>query len=388
MLWINFFHLYQPANADGHKIKEATEKSYLRILRALEENENAKFTLNINGCLFLRWEDLGYIDIYKRISALINKGRLELTGNAAYHPLLPLIDKSEAQKQIEETETILHKYLDGYKPKGFFMSEMAYGTEPAKIIKSKGYNWIILDEISYNGKLGQLKNEKIFMDENSGLKIIFRDRKLSQTYVPETVSKLLKEKESKEIITACDGELVGLRHIDHTAEFEKLIKNSDLEMQLISNYIESRKNFQNISPMPSSWESTEKELEQKKPYAVWHNDDNPIQKKLWSLADLAYRSCQENHNDPNYGWARWHLIRGLASCTFWWASGKDFNLFAPISWNPDEIERGVNELVRSVRALENESTRELKMKAEKYYIEIKQLIWEQHWTYHWKKNIN
>lgn len=37
MKWINFLHLYQPVNADPAIIKEAAEKSYYRIVSALEK---------------------------------------------------------------------------------------------------------------------------------------------------------------------------------------------------------------------------------------------------------------------------------------------------------------------------------------------------------------
>ena len=47
MLWINFLHIYQPANSDAFVIREATEKSYLRLIRALEEHPNLHFTFKI-----------------------------------------------------------------------------------------------------------------------------------------------------------------------------------------------------------------------------------------------------------------------------------------------------------------------------------------------------
>ena len=58
--WINFLHIYQPINTDAYIIKEATDKSYWRIINALNEHPKINFTLNISGCLLLRWEELGY----------------------------------------------------------------------------------------------------------------------------------------------------------------------------------------------------------------------------------------------------------------------------------------------------------------------------------------
>lgn len=388
MLWINFLHLYQPVNADARIIKEATELSYLRLVKVLEENPNIKFTLNITGGLILRWEELGYQELISRINSLIKKGQIELTGTPAYHPLLPLIPKEEAIRQIKENETILRKHFGkNFKPRGFFMPEMAYSPAVSKIIKKLGYEWIILGEIVEKGKLGKTDFNKIYEDKNSGLKIVFRSRELSESYVPETLDKMIKkEKNGGLAITATDGELYGLRHTDPTGEFEKILKNPNLETKTISEFVDGHKKLEKIKPVAGSWVSTEKELKDGQPYILWLDKKNKIQKNIWELANLAYETAEKYKNDDNYIWSRWHLVRGLASCTFWWASGKNFShIFGPHAWSPDEIERGVNELIRSIRTLDDVATRKTKIKAEKLYIKIKQMIWKNHWTNYWKK---
>ncbi len=397
MLWINFLHFYQPANADAHIIKEATEESYLRIARALEENPDVRFTLNITGCLVLRWEDLGYGGLIEKIKKLIKRKQVELVGTAAYHPILPLIPEKEAVTQIKEQEKILKKYFGAERPDGFFLPEMAYSPKTGRLIKKMGYKWIILDEIAYNGKLKQVDFNKQYYDKTIGLKIVFRSRELSKSYVPDKLRELIKRQNKARrgktdslagnsvFLTATDAELYGLRHIDHTAEFEKLLKRQDLKTQTISEFLKNASDRAAVRPLASNWESNEKELKNRLPYALWRDKKNKIQQKLWRLTDLVYKTVEKNKKDKNYYWARWHLVRGLASCTYWWASAKDFRLFGPISWSPDEIERGVNELIRSIRALENEKTRKDKIKAEKLYIKIKQMIWHKHWSYYWKK---
>ncbi len=386
MLWINFLHLYQPVNTDGHVIKEATEMSYLRLIRALEEHPQIKFTFNITGCLFLRWEELGYQDLIKRLNKLVLDGQLELTGSAAYHALLPLIPKEETIRQIKENEEILKKHFGkNFKPEGFFLPEMAYSADVAKLIKRLGYKWLILDEITYNGRLDQIDFNKIYQDENSDLKIIFRSRKDSKCYVPELILKKLKEKNNDISITATDGELYGLRHIDHTAEFEKVLKEKNLKTKTISEFINNQTEPILFSAINSTWESLEDELKNNLPYALWFDKKNKIQKKLWEFANSAYKIVEENKKDDNYSWARWHLVRGFASCTFWWASAKDFRLFGPISWSPDEIERGLNEFIRAIRALDDITTKKIKIKSEKIYIKLKKMVWTKHWNYYWKK---
>jgi len=387
MLWINFLHLYQPANTDAYIIREATEKSYLRLIRALEEHPHLHFTFNISGCLFLRWKELGYIDIPGRLKKLVDKGQLEITGTAAYHSLLPLINIKEAGKQIRENERILKDNLgDDFQPRGFFFPEMAYGPEVARLVKELGYEWMILDEISAEGKIGNLDMTKIYYDENSGLKSVFRSREFSNSYVPKLIREMLEKDGEKIVITGTDGELYGLRFEDPDAIFENVIKDKQLKTKTISEYISGINQMERISLLPSSWNSTEKELKNHFPYSLWYDPENKIQMKLWELANFAYELVEKNKNDENYVWARWHLVRGFASCTFWWASAKDFRLFfGPISWNPDEIERGANELIRSIRALEAKETREDKIEAEKLYIAIKHKVWNKHWSYYWKK---
>lgn len=387
MLWINFLHLYQPVNTDAHIIKEATDVSYQRIISALERNPDIKFTLNLNGSLLIRFEDLGYLDLVKRIKKLVEKGQIEITGTACYHPLLPLIPEREVEIQIQENEEVLKKHFgDSFKPKGFYLPEMAYSPSVAKIIKKMGYEWIILDEIAYSGQLDEADINAQYVDDNSGLKIILRSREHSNSYVPEMITTMLKSKEKVDlVVTATDGELYGLRHQDPTGIFEKVLKRRGYETKTISEFFDEDRKVINIKPISHSWATSEIELKKHEPFNLWQEKTNTVQKKLWQLANFTYEIIEKYKEDENYYWARWHYVRGIASCTFWWASAKDFHLFGPLSWSPDEIERGTNELIRAVRALESDETREEKVKAEKLYIAIKKMVWERHWRYYWKK---
>lgn len=385
LTWINFLHLYQPAAIDDEKVIEATEKSYTRIISALQRNPEIKFTLNITGCLVEKWDQLGYSKLISDITELIKNGQIELTGSAAYHAFLPILPENEVIRRVKMNEEILRKYFGITKPKGFFIPEAAYGRRLAKIIKKLGYDWLILDEITAFGALNKISREKLYIDKNSELKLCFRSRKYSLNYVPQIIAAKLKKDSGGIVITATDAELYGLRHEDFSANFEKILKSRRLRTATISEYLKSLKEKIIINPMPSSWESTEKELKNSQPYHLWLDKKNKIHIKLWELALLAIKTVNKHPDDKNYGWARRHLDRGLASCTFWWASAKDFKLFGPISWSPDEIERGVNEIIRSIRALDDPATRKTKIQAEKLYIEIKRMIWQRHWHYYWKK---
>ena len=133
-----------------------------------------------------------------------------------------------------------------------------------------------------------------------------------------------------------------------------------------------------ISPRNASWESTEKELKSKIPYALWDDPKNKIHKLLWELRELAITTINKNNNDPQYIWSRNHLDRGLASCSWWWAAEKKPDVFSPITWNPSEIEKGLKELINSIRSLQNIDSK-TKLRAEKIYINLTKAIWNKHW---------
>jgi predicted glycosyl hydrolase (DUF1957 family) len=388
MLWINFLHFYQPANSDAYRIEEALNSSYDRILRALEKNPDVKFTFNISACLVLRLVELKKISFINRVNSLIEKGQVEISSSAAYHALLPLVSEKEVIYQIRENERVLRKYFPRAKLSGFFLPEMAYGLKVADIIKKLSYSWIILDQISCQEKK-DLDFSKVYKDKRSNLKVVFRSRGISNSYPPSKILNILSEDRINDdiIITATDAELYGLRHLDQSASLEKLLKSGKTKTILVSDYVDRFKKAEKISLRKSNWESSEKKLLERKPYHLWYDRDNKVHIRLWKLAKMVSALAEKYGDDPNYKWARWHLNRGLASCTFWWASSHNFKeSFGPCAWNPDEVERGANELIRAMRSLEHSSSYSEKIKAESLFVSIKKIVWKEHWSFHANNN--
>lgn len=360
-----------------------------------EEHPNLKMTINISGCLLERLVDAGESKFIERLCFLVKKGRIELTGSAYYHGFLPLLPEREVIRQIKANEKILKKIFGkNFKPSGFFLPEMAYSPAVAKIIKRLGYQWLILDEVAYSGGTDKHPDKtRPYIDEASGLKVIFRERDKSSAYPPDKLFSLLKEKKeikNQIIITATDAELYGLRHEDPTGEMEKIVKSTELKMATISAWLKKIgvKKAVKIKIWPSSWESSPADVKNGKAYSLWRDKSNKIQVSLWKLAELALSLEDKYKKDKNFYWYLWHLERGLASCTFWWASAHDFSkIFGPYAWSPDDIERGLGDLVRSVRSLNDPKTKKKKLEAENYNLKITKMIWESHWKKHWRKTI-
>lgn len=391
MTWINFLHFYQPANIDEIYIKEAFEKSYSRLISLMLNNKDFKCTVNISGCLLDRLfekEDeylLKGKKIIDNLVFLVKSGQLELVSSAAYHAFLPLLPEEEVRRQIRENKYFLEKYLGkDIEIKGFFSPEMGYSLDLARIIKEEGYDWIILDPITAVNR--DLNFNQVFIDSNSDLKIIFRNRNFSRAYPPDEIQRLLLNNSDDLVITATDAELYGLRHEDPSGELEKVVNNQKIKTERISDFINtfSCNELKRIELRNSSWESEEEDILRGKPFILWNNEDNLIHQDLWALSFLALSLGDKFKDDENFYWHRWHLVRGLASCNFWWASAIDFSFnFGPYAWNPDIVERGLEDLIRSIRAISNKESLVKKLEAEDLYVKIKNNLWREHWLKHW-----
>ena len=311
------------------------------------------------------------------MQTLVSKGQIELTAGSKYHALLPLLPKAEIVRQIELNQETLAQYFDIDKIKGFYMPEMAYSDEVAKIVKKMDFEWIILDPINYKEST---KEGIFYVHKKTKLKVVFRNRAISKAYPAEVIFKKLKKNESSQtIITGTDGEIYGHFHEDWQGHLEKVLQNKNLSVKTISQHLKEAVNVKKINLRAASWESLETELKQKIPFALWDNPKNKIHKSLWKLVALASKLIAKYKKDKNWHWARNHLDRGVSSCTFWWASAKKPSDFSPLTWNPDMIDNGTEELIKAVRSLESASAKE-KIKAEKIYIEVKKNTWLDHWN--------
>ncbi len=258
---------------------------------------------------------------------------------------------------------------------------MAYAPRLASIIKKLGYDYLLLGQAAYSGSLSdRIDNHIKYKIKNNGLTVVFRERSLSQTFVPETINQILsgKSEPHRIIITATDGELYGHRHWDWWPTYKSVVNQPGLATQTIGAYLRSLKNIKIIEPVASSWESSAAELKSGNPFALWHHPKNKIHQLLWQLANFALQLNYQHAQDPNYFSSRLHLERGLASCTFWWASGRDFKLFGSSAWSPDEIEKGALELLYSLRSLSGVSPQK-KIKAERLFLKIHEATWFKHW---------
>ena len=106
-------HFYQPPTQKRYWVDRITNESYRRLVQGLLLEPRAKITLNINSILCELWETYGHVDVLQGIRDLVERGQIELTGSAKFHPLLPKLPKEQVVRQIKLNEISLNKYFGG-----------------------------------------------------------------------------------------------------------------------------------------------------------------------------------------------------------------------------------------------------------------------------------
>ncbi len=370
--WAPLLHIYQPPTQEIEILKKIDKECYKPLFSMIDEHDNSKFTLNINGILIELLYEYGLGDTMDFLRNLVSENKIEIVGTAKYHPILPLIPKKEVYHQIGMNEEINRKEFGNiWQRNGFFPPELAISRKVLPIIHELGYKWVVMSGIACPE---DWPYDKIYCSPN-GLQLFFRDDILSnkisfkkikvkeflisikEIFLPEKNSKMDKTKEiDRYLLTAMDGETFGW----HIKQYEKtflgkalnLIEKDDgIKIVFISeleNYFPI--NNKRINPKDSSWSTSPKDLEDKVPYPLWNHPENNIHKFYWkilkslnNLMELADKlDLTKNWEVSNYyQTARYFYDRGLYSCPLWWSNSIHG------MWSPNLIYNGLELLMRS-----------------------------------------
>jgi predicted glycosyl hydrolase (DUF1957 family) len=370
--WAPLIHIYQPPTQEIDVLKLIDRECYKPLFSVIDEHENAKFCLNINGVLIDLLYEYGLSDTMDLLKNLVSENKIEILGTAKFHPILPLIPNKEIHHQIRMNEETNHKQFgDLWQKKGFFPPELAISSKVAKKLNELGYEWVILSGIAcpndwpYN----------VIYQSPNGLNLYFRDdilsNKISFKHINakefvKSLNEIFQDKSKKNssdryIITAMDGETFG----HHVKNYEKTFLGKVLD--LISNENDGENNkikiislsdlpkyfpisHTKINHLDSSWSTTYEDLQDEIPYSLWKHPDNDIHKYYWKIIDSLNRLMKfadkldlgEDWTVENYyNTARYFYDRGLHSCPIWWAN--------PVRgiWSPNLIYKGLELLLKA-----------------------------------------
>lgn len=352
MYWTNFIHIYQPPTQTREIVEKVTNECYRKLVEILKKHPGGKLTVNINASLTEQLVKYGFIDVIEGLKELAQDKRIEFTGSAKYHPILPLIPENEIRRQIELNFETNRKYFgESYNPIGFFPPEMCYSERIAKIVKDMGFKWIIVDEISYSGKLGQAKNNKIYQIKDMDFFIFFKERPFSAGFTYDkypTSKEFIRDLDLNEnyyLLTGTDGEIYGHHKPGQERLLEDVWQGDIIKTATISELFDIYKDIEIVKPIDSSWSTWESEIEQGIPYPQWDYPSNEIHELQWELAYMAINLINRtSKNADRFNEARDLLDKGLHSCQWWWASSRPW-------WGTDMIDKGADQLYEAVNAI-------------------------------------
>jgi predicted glycosyl hydrolase (DUF1957 family) len=364
MLWANFLHIYQPPNQKPSILEKIVNECYRPLLTTLVENPTAKVTLNINGVLSDMLAANNHHDVLDLIKTLSEKGQVELTASAKYHPFLPTLETEEVIRQIKlNNETNRHFFGESYQPKGFFIPEMAYTKELGKLILDQGYQWTIVDQLS----LPQDYDTTKLYQTPDGLTLYFRDYATSIAIIQADHSRELiashfsDETPDRYCVSAMDGEIFGHHKPNHIPLLVDLYNSPAITSVTLSELGEKISARTTIEPKASSWDAIDRSRPE--PFTRWNDPTNEIHAEQAKLQQLAIKSVK--HEVAQFGdtaLARQLLDAGLHSCQLWWASATPW-------WSLEMVEQGAHQLLSAVEACRSASA-EVKQEAKEIYYAI------------------
>lgn len=379
MYWAHFLHIYQPWDQHPGILDKIANESYRPLVRGLYKTPNAKITLNINAVLSELLFENGFRDVIDSIKDLVLMGKVELTGSAKYHALLPLLPESEIIRQIELNHETNKRYFgEAFNPKGFFPPEMAFSPKIASVVKDLGYEWILIDEIAGADRIAD--KSVIYQIQDLDLKVFFREKRMSNVVMAalvrttESLQKALGDRQTNNeyLITAMDGETFGHHRPGLDLALMEILQNKDYPAVLISELPKIFAKTAYVIPSDSTWASSQLDIKNNNPYILWLDNQNIIHKHEWQLNDLAIRAVNESQYSDKFipklleesktweemtaseriqeekkrQWIKCRdmLDKAVASDPMWWASAKPW-------WSIEMIEKGMFALFKLIQQI-------------------------------------
>ena len=370
MYWSNFLHIYQPPTQTEEIVRKVTRESYVTLVRVLKEAPGGKITLNINAVLTEQLAKYGFDDVIQGLRQLAERGQIEFTGSAMYHPILPLIPRDEVIRQVKLNTEVNQRYFgEVYKPLGFFPPEMCYSYEVGQIVVELGFRWIIVDELSFNGKIGSVKYDRLYKIEGLGdFLVFFKERPFSAgitygTYPSaEPFLGVLKERLQGHnyLLTGTDGEVYGHHRPGQERLLSEVFARGIPQTCTVSELIKQFVQVETVNPLPSSWSTWEDEMVQGIPYPQWQYPGHELHRAQWELTNFVLCAVKEAPIEaPGFSQARRLLDEGLHSCQYWWASCRPWWSVEMIQWGAQELYQAVESLGDAIDSKKREEARKL-----------------------------
>jgi len=360
-------HLYQPSIQSSAIFKQIYDSSYYPLLKLLKNNKNAHLTINAPLSLLEMMDIYGYSSWLESIAKLYETGKIELTGSAAYHPLL-----SQFSEKMQEDQIVLNEYGLGYyfgenkgfegekaillkNVSGFFPPELAVNENVLRVVSGLGYSWVLVDSCAIPTAV-----DSIFQ-HGSGMALVKRNTELSnhiaffRGFDPRHTLEKIEATTEDTLILAFDGETFGHHNKEGILYLDTLVDSLAQAQNKISTVSSLIKNVQATQALPmvdsivaSSWGASMEDIEQGVPLPFWKMPSHALHTALWEFyayVDNAYQQLVAPKSDTTnlenvplwkneiagnladaelkkYIMTKLSYVRLVASDSAWWACEK------------------------------------------------------------------
>lgn len=341
LLWANLINMYQPPNCDRSTLEKIVRQSYLPVLSIFEQNKGCSFTLNLPGSTVDLLIRTGFGDVIKKIAALAERGQVEFTMTTNFQSLIPLQADEDTDRQIETHNKICSRYFGiAYKPDGLYSPYLAYSQRVSKTGARLTLKWLAIDESCFKSQQQNGFNSLLMDKTAGGILLMACRREISDSIsgsfwinnAPRSASEFLQKalkmtSRDKYVITAVEAQSFGYENSGRDGLLRALYRDNRLKPVSISQLRRHVKRKDFVRAMDGSAVTRDGKSSRNRPFLVWENDRNPIQKSLWKLFKLAVSEVKNagTRGDPQYLRARDMLDSSsaavnwaMASCSPWW----------------------------------------------------------------------
>jgi len=344
------FHCHQPWWQFDDVMERVHRDCYLPLSRWLAGGSAPPLLFHLSGSLVELCEKHGFNKFLTNVWAARNCwGRLTLVGGAYHHPILPLIPREEAVRQVA-----LHrqKYQEVFRsaPEGFFPPEMAYAREVAELAMGAQLGWVLADDLPYSVACGHAPRD--YVPVHAGVPVLLRSRLWSNRVAfnrggPEALARWMVSDLRRSfpdrpqyVFLMMDGEAFGGHLSGGGQPVENLLRLvgglrafPGVEFVRPAELLELFPQVERAVPA-GSWSTSAADLAAGKPFPLWADRDNPAHRALWDLVRLAYQAFVRAGRPPEF---RVRVDRAWNSCKWWWVAGG--------RWEPSLVSEEVRNLL-------------------------------------------
>ncbi len=365
--WAPLLHFYQPPTQSAGVLNRICDECYRPLLNVFHHANRAAASFNVNGSLTEQLEQNSATDILDGFRGLAEDGKIEFTGSAMYHPILPLIPGEERRRQIALNQRINRKLIgDVFKPIGFFPPELGFAPNIVQPVADTGHCWMLVSGVASVGSW-PLDNVQRIADDDSDVAVLYRDdlisnrisfHELEPRSFLDNLRRLRGDRPDIYVVTAMDAETFG-HHIPEwedqflgrvfdqihweSAELDGPSPSSDDQIQVVklSDLLTLFPAGERVMPRASSWSTSGDDLSAGNPFPLWSDPGNEVHRLQWEVTELctelvrSAESLADNNTARHFArTARYELDRALHSCQYWWASRRPM-------WEVNMIHRGL-----------------------------------------------